>query len=66
MEYKGFNIKNDGSFGYKTIHNVGSGTLPTKLKGLFTTVTFAKKAIDIYTSEKEKSDAGAKSTSRGK
>ena len=63
-EYKGFNIKGDGTFGYKEIHRKGAGTLPKQLGGVFTTATVAQREIDRYLAEKEAKD-GSKSSTAG-
>lgn len=67
MEYKGFNIVGDGTFGYKKVKRVGSGTAPKFCSGSFTSESFAKKAIDQYLSGKEGDNGDAEtSTPRGK
>jgi hypothetical protein len=60
MEYKGFLIESDGTFGHKVIKPIGRGSVPAKLKGTFTTNVFAMKQIDQY--EGEKKDGKAKSS----
>ncbi len=52
-EYKGYNIQGDGSFGHKRI-TTSKGSLPKCLVGGFTTSQFAKVAIDMYLSSKDK------------
>jgi hypothetical protein len=48
MEYKGYNIIADGTYGNKTIKPVGKGSVPKALRGAFTTQYFAQKQIDAY------------------
>ena len=65
MEYNGYNIEGDGSFGMKIIKTVGRGSLPLELRGSFLSIRDARRAIDIIRSKKEKLDAEVFSTSRG-
>jgi hypothetical protein len=46
MEYNGYRIIHDGTFGMKSIQNIGRGALPNSLKGAFSTAKEAMKAID--------------------
>jgi hypothetical protein len=48
MEYKGFKIGIDGTMGYWSIKQLGSGAVPDALKGMYTTAKFAQEAIDAY------------------
>ena len=48
MEYKGYKIVSDGTFGNKTIKPIGRGSIPKSLRGAFTTDVFAIKQIDAY------------------
>lgn len=48
MEYKGYKIEADGSFGYKSIKPIGRGSVPVKLRGLYTSAIFAQKDIDAH------------------
>lgn len=57
MEYKGYNITSDGTFGQKVIKSIGPGTIPQLLTGSFTTVAEAEKAIDRYIGAKETEEA---------
>ena len=58
-EYKGYNIAQDmGS--HLSIKNIGKGTLPKALRGLYTSHMFAKRAIDQYLSEKGVEENGTK------
>lgn len=54
MEYKGYMIVGDGTFGMKMIKKPGQGgTIPKMLEGAYSSVINAKKAIDIYATIKE-------------
>lgn len=53
MEYKGFNIDSDGTFGYLEISRKGSGRLPPSLGGRYTTLGIAKRKVDSYVNNKE-------------
>ncbi len=59
MEYKGYRIISDGSFGHKEIQNIGRGALPKELRGTFTTSWFAQKAINGVVERKAGSDGEA-------
>lgn len=60
MEYKGFNIDGDGTFGMKVIKPTTRGSVPGELRGVFTTDRFAMNAIDFYLMGKDtKSNAKA-------
>lgn len=48
MEYKGFKIVADGTFGMYSIKQLGSGAVPESLKGAYTTPAQAQFAIDAY------------------
>lgn len=63
LEYKGYRIEGDGTFGYQYIKPMKQGQVPTKLKGAFTTPLFAKRAVDAYISMKEAEDAAGKTKS---
>lgn len=47
-EYKDFLIVGDGVYGYKEIKPVGKGSVHLSLRGKYTTLTAARKAIDFY------------------
>lgn len=47
-EYRGFNIENDGTYSLKHIKFLGRGSVPTLLRGAYTTRDLAKKDIDIF------------------
>ena len=66
MDYKGYDIKGDGSYGYKNIAPIGGkGSIPVALKGTYTTSAFAERAIDAYltTNKKVKGNGKDDSTS---
>lgn len=54
MEYRGYIIVSDKTFGYYEVKHTGKGSLPNMLSGKYTRSSFAKKDIDSYLSEKEK------------
>ena len=56
MEYNGFRIEGDKTFGMFLIKNIGPGALPEILKGSFTKTQEAKFAIDQYALIKEERD----------
>lgn len=58
-EYRGYAIEGDGTYGQKVIKPVGKGSVHLSLRGSYTTVAFAKRAIDVYLITKETSDAKA-------
>lgn len=62
MEYFGYNIVGDGSFGMKIIKTIGRGSLPIELRGTFTSGPTAMKAIDILRSKKETTNAEISNT----
>lgn len=53
VEYNGYKIEGDGSYGHKVIKSLSKGALPMVLRGTFTNFQFAKKAIDRVVAEKE-------------
>ena len=57
VEYKGYKIMGDGTFGMKLIKRIGSGSLPKILSGSFTGFGPAKQAIDSSFLVKERKDA---------
>lgn len=48
VEYGGYGIVSDGTFGFKRIKSIGPGKLPKELRGSFSTTDIAKRAIDFY------------------
>lgn len=59
QEYKGYLIEADGTFGQKTIKPVGKGSVHMSLRGTYTTVAFAQRAIDLYLGQKVESNGKA-------
>ncbi len=59
MEYRGYNIDGDKTYGYKLIKSIKPGSVPGALRGSFTTAAFAQRQIDIYLSTKEIKDGKA-------
>ena len=53
MEYKGFRIEGDKTFGYLKIKPLGKGSVPLSLRGDYTTIKIAQQAIDRYSEAKE-------------
>ena len=53
MEYKGYKIEGDGTFGYSEIKPIGKGSVHLSLRGSYTTPTFAMKHIDAYLEDKD-------------
>jgi hypothetical protein len=60
MEYKGYNIVGDGTFGMKLITNIGRGALPSELRGSFSSQYQAQRAIDGVIEKKEVANGKAK------
>ncbi len=54
MEYKGYRIVGDGTYGMKLIKHIGRGACPKELLGAFTGYNTAMKAIDMVLGRKEK------------
>lgn len=54
MEYKGYRIVGDGTYGMKYIKHVGRGACPKELLGSFTSITQAMKMIDLVLSKRGK------------
>ena len=50
-EYKNYKIVSDGTFGNLVVKGIGKGPIPLGLRGSFTSVLFARKAIDQYGKE---------------
>lgn len=55
MEYKGYKIEADGCYGYKSIKPIGRGSVPVKLRGLYTSAIIAQKDIDAHLERSDKS-----------
>lgn len=63
MEYNGYSIVGDGTFGYKHIKPTGKGSVALQLRGVYTTAFEAQQAIDAYVRTKlEKPSVNSKST----
>lgn len=56
MDYNGFKIVGDGTYGYKEVKQIGRGAVPLSLRGKFTTEKVARQAIDQHLSSKVNSD----------
>lgn len=52
LEYKGYQIVSDGTYGYKEIKPMGKGSVHLSLRGKFTNERIAKVAIDTHLSQK--------------
>lgn len=63
-EYKNYRILSDGKFGNRYIQMNGSGKLPRMLRGVYTSPTHAKLAIDAYVALKGNKNAEADKSSR--
>lgn len=48
MEYKGYKLESDGTYGYVSIKATGKGSVHKNLRGLYTTRAFAQKDIDSH------------------
>ena len=62
MEYNGYSIAHDGTFGLYSIKPIGRGSVPAKLKGTYTTAVFAHNDIDFHLSKKGGKNGKAEST----
>jgi len=47
-KYNGYEIIGDGTFGQNRIRSVGKGALPKRLRGSYTSVPLARRAIDFH------------------
>lgn len=56
VEYNGYKIVNDGTYGYKEIKPIGRGSIHLSLRGKFTTERVARQAIDNYLTSKVNKD----------
>jgi hypothetical protein len=54
MEYKGYRIVGDGTYGMKLIKHIGRGACPKELLGSFTSTSQAIKMIDLVLSKRGK------------
>ncbi len=57
IEYKGYNIVGDGTFGYKQVKPIGKGSVHLALRGNYTDHKAAMRAIDRVVAEKGKKGA---------
>lgn len=65
MDYNGFLLESDGSFGYIKIKPTGKGSVPKELRGLYTGYEVAKKAVDAHLNKAKGEKSGrSKSTPR--
>lgn len=53
MEYKGFKIEGDGTFGNQEIKPMSRGSVPIPLRGVWVTKRDAQRAIDNEVAKKE-------------
>jgi len=53
IEYKGYLIVNDRTFGYFEVRHTGKGSLPKSLSGRYTKSSLAMRDIDTYLTTKE-------------
>lgn len=58
QEYKDHLIVGDGTFGYQEIKPVGKGSVHLSLRGKYTSVNTAKRAIDHYVNNVKVSKGG--------
>lgn len=56
MDYKNFKIEVQPALTMYKIQRIGKGPLPLVMQGLFTSQGAAKKAIDLYIPDPEKTD----------
>lgn len=63
MEYGGYRIEHDGSFGMYTIKPLGRGSTPKELKGRYTSYGAAQFAIDASNKTKKGKSNGEANSS---
>lgn len=56
LEYNGYKIVPDNTYGYKEIKSLGRGALPLTLRGQFTSEKVARQAIDYHLATKVNKD----------
>lgn len=56
VEYNGYRIVGDGTYGYKEIKQTGRGSIHLSLRGKFTTEKVARQAIDQHLNSKVNKD----------
>lgn len=64
MEYRGWKIEGDKTFGNFLIKRVGAGVVPGMLGGSFTNTEFAKKAVDRWLNYQEAKDRDREAKAR--
>ena len=57
MEYQGYKIVGDGTFGHMVIKSIGPGAIPRDLSGAYTSSEIAQRAVDNYVDRKKIEDA---------
>ena len=62
MEYNGYKIVADGVYGYFNVKPLGKGSVPEKLRGLYTSRLFAQKDIDEHVASKGVKNGKAESS----
>lgn len=62
-EYKGYLLKSEGTFAMIIIKPLGKGSVPKELRGLYTSVAHAKRAVDQL--ERNNANGKTKRSSRG-
>lgn len=65
MEYEGYKIESDGTFGYQHIKPLGKGSVHMSLRGAYTCKVEASKAIDKYLLSKLEKTSGNTKSSNG-
>ena len=58
IEYKGYKVMGDKTYGFKEIKPVGKGSVHLSLRGKYTTLAAARQAIDSYLDSKQVKDNG--------
>ena len=64
-EYKGFNIRKTDAWNLVEIKAIGQGPVPDPLRGMFTTKSAARSAIDFFLKDKEIEGGKTKSIRKG-
>lgn len=59
MEYNGYRIVGDGTFGMKLIQTIGRGSIPALLRGTFSSDRQAQIAIDVANTVKAEKNGKA-------
>ena len=63
MNYKGYDVRPLGTFSMYSIHNKGSGPVPQRLQGNFTTLREVYLAVDGYLESLKKGNKNGKAKS---